>query len=618
MDGTGMEQGDCGSFFTADNQPNQHPLVGIYVAGSVNRVNPIGIVTLVTQEMIEEITGKDKEPVVYGPPINTEIKLQGHLAPFDSTTRVIPVGLAPPGMGANLPQKSNLRKSLIYEKVRPHKHEPAAMTKNDPRLNPGVTPLKLGLSKFGKGTLPFKQSDLDYGAKALVAELKRITPKYHDKSILTEMEAINGKYFPCYGQWMGLDFSTSPGYPYIKTKNGRSGKLGLFAGEIGARYITDPILRAKLDERLACLSLGERVETIAVDNFKDELRPNHKVAEGKTRMITTMPVDYTIAFRMYFGAFCAFFNNEHHKFWSSIGCDPESYDWTFIQDYLAKNAPLGFDSDYGNYDGSLHSSLILLIAWVVTEWYGDNYLLERMVLMNELAFTYHMIMIWIYITVCGHPSGHPFTSILNTLINFLLFLIVWRIVIRENPKRAVSFGLDPTVDSFNQNVKVKYYGDDNAASVKRQALELFNAKTFADTLEPYGYKVTPAIKSNEVVAFKPIGELQFLKRGFRRCGHKRNLWHPTMDEDVIYDMLNYVRDSANPRERLMEKVRIATVFAFHHGQEFYERFVSEVNTALEPISLPLIVADYEGLHHLFVVGKYPDVTYTDEQLDIPA
>jgi hypothetical protein len=100
------------------------------------------------------------------------------------------------------------------------------------------------------------------------------------------------------------------------------------------------------------------------------------------------------------------------------------------------------------------------------------------------------------------PSGHPFTTIVNSMYS-LVTLVSAYISITGN------------LTNFWSNVSPATFGDDNAANVHESVKDVYNQSTVSVALfREFGLTYTPGNKSGEFRETFSLSDITFLKRGF--------------------------------------------------------------------------------------------------------
>ncbi|AUW34302.1 polyprotein, partial [gruhelivirus A1] len=285
---------------------------------------------------------------------------------------------------------------------------------------------------------------------------------------------------------------------------------------------------------------------------KDELRPQHKVMSGDTRLIECSPIDLTIFLRMCWGKVVSKLqSNPGWKTGIAVGIDPETQ-WHALWMSALRFGDQCVDLDYKNFDCSLHAYIIMAAVRVLCRLAGlsDDYCRA---IAGTLAFSRNVVRnvrIW---TNGGLPSGTPCTSLLNSISN----LLILRYVLKKTYP-ALSF-----VD-LDQCFRLLTYGDDVVIVVnKNQAVDDRLPKALSNWLCLMGFQVTGADKGP--VQLRPITEVQFLKRGLR---FEQGVIHAVMSPKTIRSMLAYKRNNA----RLVDNIRVAAGFMYHHGQDVYRQW----------------------------------------------
>ena len=164
-----------------------------------------------------------------------------------------------------------------------------------------------------------------------------------------------------------------------------------------------------------------------------------------------------------------------------------------------------------------------------------------------------------YMVHCGNPSGCNSTTIINTNACDRYYKLAW-------------LGLAPvemrSITKFYDNVTVAAYGDDSVAAIKREVIDWYNFKTISEhLLDLYGIKFTMADKAGTIIPYKSLEECTFLKNGFRRDGM---IFHAIMDENTLYEMVNWIRDSDDDYEATMVNANMSLMMWYHYGKERFE------------------------------------------------
>uniref|UniRef100_A0AAN0LXD0 Genome polyprotein n=1 Tax=Cabrillo virus TaxID=3139872 RepID=A0AAN0LXD0_9VIRU len=336
-----------------------------------------------------------------------------------------------------------------------------------------------------------------------------------------------------------LNGSSSPGYPYMfdyscKRAMLESGKTQDAVADLERLYQS-----------------GESCEVLFVSYLKDELRPIEKIKSGRTRIIEAAPIQYIVLFRQVVGEFMWGFHARHGiDMHHAVGCDPNVF-WTILYHAL-KERGHGFDVDYSKFDASVSVELLMCVLDVLCQLTdADNAALLRW-LWEPIVRSHHVYIDDVYVVEGGVPSGMPCTTIVNTIVNITLVLLVW-------------MQLEDDVYTIDKEVTFVAYGDDLILTTSRDD---FTFDLFSQTVATYGFSATNAQKG-EGGAWLDVEEMTFLKRGFRSDDLYSFAIHPTLSLQTVESMLCWKSEVAE----MQDNVDCACEFLYHHGREIFETFV---------------------------------------------
>lgn len=593
--------GDCGAVLLINNKLIEGKFIGIHVAGKPGA--GLGYSELVTREMLNALLDATETGAIKGPDFDDSGILGQGLE-----MRVSPQGYFTP-IGAVLPQyaprqheKTDIRPTPIFDKVRQHVTEPSVLTNRDPRNKSGHSPLMMGINKYGRKTVPFDPAVRRY-AKAEVG-LEMTMPFPRERTINLDMNYV------LHGDSTGvnaMNLSSSPGFPWVSMRRG-TGKSWLIDNDENGVYTLKPELANAVCVDLDKLTDCQIPNTVWIDCMKDERRKLRKIEEGKTRLFTIAPVHFTVITRIFFIDFINAFQRNKLKSFSAIGIDCESFDWEMFWRRMEEVSNSGFDGDFGCFDGTLFPECMDDCSEIISDWYDDNVdgirvvigereyvwtqqqcrLIRRMII-SMIIHTCQLVMNTLYMTHQGMPSGCALTVIINTMVNAMYLRIAfYSLVGRREP------GL------YNKTVRDGIYGDDNALAVATEMQSMFNFVSVSKFFREHGLEYTPAEKDSEGVAIRPLSELGFLKR--KTAWFQNRVRVPQMDKDTIYEMLNWVRakDDGDVVPQLYSNIRDASWFMFFYGIKAYRSFRFELNQQLERAGLDKSPDFFELFHESFI------------------
>lgn len=597
--------GECGSPLIACSKvlPPPAKIVGIHTAGYTNNCG--GFSVLLTREMIEEALSNLRAvhgDQVYSAPLPPQVCTDEDT--FNEQVKIKPegsfsyYGTMDRKFCPSQPMETTLRPTPFQGELHPVTKKPAMLKNKD-----GVSPLRNALKKYGVLTKTFRQKHIRAVKADMLNELMRFDGEMKPEPC-GEREAIfgiDGMPF-----WKRMCMKSSPGWPYqcMKEARGQVGKSYLFDEE--TQTIRNELLAKNLHERRELAKLGERYPSVWRDCMKDELRPNEKVDAGKTRLFTIAPVDYTILCRQYFASFVQMFYQHHGEFFSAVGINPESYEWTKSYNRLKTYGRRCVAGDFSSFDGTLMAELMAACGEIIDDWYklkgetDPTATMVRKVLIDEMIHTVQLVQNCVYKTHQGNPSGNPLTVIINTMVNAMYMRLTWLEITAEKAPALCS------LDTYHQNVLEEIYGDDNRLIIKEPVIEIFNQITIAETLSNHGITYTDELKSSDLVKFKDLLDTSFLKRRYRYDPEVTGMILPAIDTDTIYELTNWYRKTEDVEDQLQQNQRSALDFAFFHGRDFYENFNDKLMTKMREHNLQPVSITYDEQLDRFLALAHGD------------
>uniref|UniRef100_A0AAU7B979 Genome polyprotein n=1 Tax=bar-headed goose megrivirus TaxID=3155982 RepID=A0AAU7B979_9PICO len=477
-----------------------------------------------------------------------EVVLGIHFAGTGSTGLAVPVyledfksfleaNLKPiphPGKPTHVARKSDLKPSPVYG-VFPVTHGPAALTKNDKRLNEGVD---LDTVMFSKHTpdhpgWPTLEPAMSYVIKDLMHKLG-----FHPSEKIqmwTLEQAINGE-----GVMDGIMMNQSPGYPY--NTQGRS-RRSFFVWN-NNRWEPTEELRKEVDRAL------KSPDQFYFSTFlKDELRPLTKVTAGKTRLVDGDSLPRALAYRMVFGPMFERMLAKHGpEIHSAVGCNPETFWTTVFHQMGPATYPYVFDLDYSCFDSTEPAISFRLMAKYLKPYFE----IDVTPFFEALAVSKHVYEGIAYEMEGGMTSGCVGTSMFNC-INNSAYIVSALLKLKINP----------------EDVAWICYGDDVIISTHEKALSKRIAQFYAENTN---LVVTPASKSGEFPETSTIYDVTFLKRFFQPDSNYPDLIHPYMPLDHLKQSVMWCTDGP-----FQAKLDSLCFLAFHAGRKDYEEFVNAID-----------------------------------------
>jgi hypothetical protein len=142
------------------------------------------------------------------------------------------------------------------------------------------------------------------------------------------------------------------------------------------------------------------------------------------------------------------------------------------------------------------------------------------------------------------------------------------------------------------------YGDDNAANIADKVIHLYNQETISAIMADMKHEYTDEGKSGTIIKSRHLEDIFFLKRGFRFCPELQRTVAPLKIE-VIYEMLNWTRNTIDPNVILMSNINTAFREIVNHGRDAYDELYRGImRIAVKLPSIPQISTYEQYLHDL--------------------
>nr|DAZ87936.1 TPA_asm: hypothetical protein [Procofluvi virus] len=552
--------GDCGCILITRSQNIARKIIGIHVSGN----KTIGAAASVTQEMLRKGLAASPERFRTSlPEMVAEMPETTWGDDFENLTDVGDVihhGFLPkhPHQPTRTEIKPSPLQAILQPKCKPAFLAPVRVDEEGRKIDP----MRKGLKKVANTQANVPDDLLDLATNDVYSLMKansQVEPR-----VLTYEEAIVGVEDDDYIN--PLIRKTSAGYPWnMNTKLPGKTKWLSQKDEQGKptdEYKTDdPELKEAVMERLKEARENMRYPTYYVATLKDERRPIEKVNALKTRVFTAAPLDFTIAFRMFFSDFIAdcMANRVNNEI--AVGLDANT-EWDYLAKELLAFGDGGFVAgDFSNFDGSLLQKVLWRVLDVINEWYDDgeeNQRIRRVLFeecCNSLVLCHGHIIQWTH----SQPSGNPGTTIINSLFQMIMFRVCYLTAKKEN---ALPLSCD-----FRDKVKMVTYGDDGVLSVHPDVRDIFNQSTITKYMKQYGLTYTNEAKNDTKYTLRNLEEVSFLKRGFR---NDAGTWTAPLDLDTIIEMCLWVKGPLT-KVATIENVHNAFRELVLHGPETYRQ-----------------------------------------------
>lgn len=550
--------GDCGGLLMIGpdvrDMSNGAKVVGFHTGANVSL--GIGYSTIITREMVEDALKHFKSV------IEEEVADKNVVGQAGSCTEGTFVPLYEVEKGIQAAPYSKLCKTDLFGMWGENMKYPTPLGHHvvDEVL---VKPLEVATKKYGGKVLVYDQNEIKEAAHVAFEPLTRCSSRVpkEDRVVLSFEHAVIGE--PGNPMMNAIPRNTSAGYPRSLEK-GVVGKKDFFG--FGEDYdLESPnaqVLKKDVEDIIDNAKKGVRKLHVFTDFLKDERRPKTKGA----RLVSGAPVAYVVAFRMYFLKFISTMMEDRISNGCCAGINVYQ-EWKYLWDHLTTISTTGIAGDYTAFDSSEQPQIHDEILNFINNWYddGDENARVRTVLWLELTHSRHLggdgkVNKTIYQWFHSLPSGHPATTIVNSMYNLLLFALCYRRIM--GPHRLVD---------YHKLVRPVVLGDDNVVAIAPIIQGEFNQDTITKVMKDFGMTYTAEDKDSTVAPIRELRTVGFLKRGF----HFEELNGETivvgnLSLDTIREMPYWCRNKADMLEICKTNFETALMELSAHGQEVWD------------------------------------------------
>lgn len=413
----------------------------------------------------------------------------------------------------------------------------------------------------------YEQKWLKQALHVAMSPLTKLTRDY-SRRLYTFEEAVLGVPQE---KFRSIPRNTASGFPYVYDV--RDGKKEFFGDAEDYNLTGEKAL--ELRERVEFVNRNAeaniRLSHVFIDFLKDELRSREKVNQVATRLISSAPLDYTISWRMYFGAFSSAVMRTHTHSGMAPGICAYS-EWDILAEKLREKGPKCFDGDFKAFDSSEQPCVHELILDYINAWYDDGVPNQtaRRVLWLDLMHSRHIggrgnDQRYIYQWNKSLPSGHPFTTIVNSI--YALFCIVAAYI--HNTKDKLNFW---------QHVSCVTYGDDNVTNVDEEMAKYFTQfATHCSLDDLFHLKYTPGSKGVDFYDHCKLEDMTFLKRGF---SSRDNTWLCPLEPESFLYTFYWCKNKKLEKVILIDVLENALEELSMHDSQLWDAYAPKLRSIL--------------------------------------
>lgn len=595
------DKGDCGSPIVITSGTYVTKIIGLHIAGSDDKVNPVGVCNIITREELRdavnresqdtidvskltfstESTNPDEDLFLSSTPSGSEIPPPQPLVelfPPDELPNLIRMEETPSQERVHLSTKTKLKKNIIAEHL-PYNSvkAPAILSASDKRAadkDPIVTNIRDTLSTEHVVV----DEDLVESVYETMYERYDIMEFPVGRRRLTFEEACRG--IP--GVLSSIRVKTSPGWPLVLFKK-KKGKTDFVWFDSEGELCYDESFKELVMQMVEKMKKGEDPNHIWLGYMKDELVSPEKIENARTRTIYASSLIATVAFRMAFGCILAAFNNSWKNTPMSIGANQFSHDMQVFFDYLNQIKGESYIAgDYKSFDKRCHPTFRKFAYDLLTDL-AKTYEIDPATENEIRFFQSHELespaqlgrfRFW---TRSNHMSGCFYTTIVNCLVN-------------EGYMRYCFSRLNPHL-SYDEHVRLKVLGDDHVGKASNSCK--FDQCSIAREMALIGQEYTSDKKGEDIVPFRRFTEITFLgAHPVIVNGH----WSGALKKSTLEETCLWTRDNnVTLEETLKQLVELASQW----DREYFDDYRSNINKALMCVRInPLVTPGYLELRRI--------------------
>ena len=169
----------------------------------------------------------------------------------------------------------------------------------------------------------------------------------------------------------------------------------------------------------------------------------------------------------------------------------------------------------------------------------------------------------------GLPSGHPLTSIINSIYNLAAVHCVFGMVFDD-------LGIDLCVSN---HVRVQVYGDDNVIGVSDWVASQLNPAVLPEYFSRLGLKYGNAEKDGNLLRYIYFSDVMFLKRRFR--DDEFGFCIAPLEFSSMLDSLNWTKKGELQDQIMIDKIDTFFLELSLHGEKVFNDFAPVIHLLSE-------------------------------------
>jgi len=569
--------GKCGSLLIM--RDSRTPIFGFHIAG-VENVR-IGFQVPLCQETINKILyslmnvkGQGETDIDFVATVDDKFK------PFQS-------------------DKTSIRPSVFRAKMElqgmKSSTEPVVLSKHDPRwVGREHSPLWNGALKHMMNPMKMMDPSIVRQAIAHVSGmyLKNAKPVLNVRGHITQYEAICGIVIAGTSYSQAMKLSASAGWPWSTTSMKSKGDYIFITRNEHGEVLDCEIATEAAEEYW--VQYGRRMTGVPFPTvYTDALKDERKKPGKDPRVFSIGEMIQLIQFKQAFEEFSMSFIKNFAKLRHSVGINVNGSDWTELAYRMQSKGTRVFDGDFKDFGPRIGKQFIEGAFDVIDDWYDtygppeDSWKNMRKAMKKEVSEALHIVNNTVYRSPGGIPSGHPATTMINSIAHQILDVAIWIDIMKvAEPTLA-------TGEAYDENVESVVCGDDELKNITDRVSEIYNCDTISKQLEKYDFKYTDASKSGNK-KYTTLDDVSFLKCSFSKHHDGMN-YLAKLEYSVVEDTALWIKKCIDPEALSIQNMEQSLRLCYGHGKEVYDALKKKLNLVLTSEGKDPLVLDWYTL-----------------------
>nr|WAK72349.1 MAG: polyprotein [Hubei picorna-like virus 44] len=512
-----------------------------------------------------------KNPIVQAEDSAIVKSAEAETLDYEQPGEYVPIGEVGSKLAVTIPIFSNIRRSPLHSRFKTTRRPVSFRTLGE--RWPGEIVCKEMITKGFGVPVALPTEMLSSVFMAMVDKYCSMPPKFPVKSCYTLEEAVVG--VPEIPEFTPMKLNTSCGWPLNALSPGKNKGDFISISETRQVEFKEELLDIyNRDHEL-------RIKGVVPDSYYTEFPKDERLKPGKKpRLISGSPLQTTLEFKRYFGAFVSYITSYRTYIKNQVGINPWGLHWHEMITSMKKKGTKFVCGDYKDFGPKLHPAYVNMFLMCAQTWYykfcpdhdpEDD--VVRATLIQELISCRRILGNFVYQTLQGSPSGSWITEIINSFVNDCEMCYAWEFTfLFEDHLRGFW--------NMNHHTEFNTYGDDILGVVDDEVVDRFNNTHIQNALRAVDMVYTDANKVEPIRPFVELEDTTFLKYSTRKHPTRKEIWQAVMEEYVIEELPAWVRKSSDIVAACEQNLEAALRFAYTQGPDFYEAFRERVKESL--------------------------------------